>query len=470
MVAGMLVAACGGGGSANPDAVQAADGGSVDAGSDAAADATPDAEPARFCERVTVSTTGEQTGALSYFGGSAGVRRYVSEDGRFVAMQSEGALVPEDIDVYLDVYVRDRPAGTTGRASVDSAGVAGNQRSSSPAVSADGRYIAFHSASPTLVAGDTNNYEDVFVHDRVTQTTERVSISSDGTQSNCGSFYPSISADGRYVAFQSCTTGWLEVAEKTFPVSDVFVHDRSTGNTVEVSTHPLGSGPGRWDHHSGDPVISADGRFVAFESRSTTVVDKLGNGVSSEIIVHDLVTGANEFISVHFPVPSQPVDSFHPSISADGRFVAYESYETSQVTGDTNDDRDIFVRDRQAGVTERVNLTGTGGEAQEIGATSGQGSMTASISDDGRFVAFSSYANNLVADDTNGQQDIFIRDRELGTVTRVTNDAGEQPNNPSEGASLSGDGRWIGFVSGATNIIEPDMNGGTPDFYLCPVE
>jgi Tol biopolymer transport system component len=479
----LALAACGGGGPANPDARITADGAgsdaaeadapSSDAGSPDASSpdaAPPDAEPARFCERVTVSTAGMQTGGLSYFGGSAGVRRYVSRDGRVVAMQSEGSLTPEDTDSILDIYVRDRPAATTTWVSVSTTGQPGATTSRAPSVSADGRYIAFHSASDTLVAGDTNNVEDIFVHDRVLHTTERVSVSSTGAQSNCISALPSISADGRYVAFESCVTGWAEVAGKTFPVHDIFVRDRMAGTTVLASPHPLGPPASQYDHHSGDAVISADGRKVAFESRSSTLADKNGASSSSEIFVRDLDTGTTEWISVHEIIPSQPIDSFHPSISGDGRFVAYESYETSQVAGDTNEDRDIFVRDRQTGTTERVNVGTAGEQAQEIGATSGQGSMTATISDDGRYVAFSSYANNLVAGDTNTQQDIFLRDRMLGTTVRVTGDAGAQPNAPSEGASMSGDGRWIGFVSGATNIVTPDDNGTGPDFYICPVD
>ena len=434
--------------------------------------ALPDASVPRICERVSVSTAGVQTGGNSYFSGSAGVHRYVSGDGQFVTFQSEGGgLVADDVDGWTDIFLRDRAAGaaTTTRVSVTSAGMAGGGLSNLPSISDDGRFVAFHSASATLVAADGNGFEDVFVHDSVSQTTERVSLASDETEANCGSFHASLSGDGRYVAFQSCATNWSEVAGKTVGVSDVFVRDRTTGTTVLASPHPLGTGPGQWDHHSGDPVLSADGRKVAFESRSDTLVAKGGNAsTSSEIYLRDLDAGTTEWISVHAPVAGQPDDSFHPSLSADGRFVAFESLSTNQVAGDTNDDRDIFVRDRQLTVTERANLTDADSEPQELGLTTCQGSQTPSISDDGRFVAFQSCADNLVPADTNIVADIFVRDRMLATTGRVTADDGTELNSSSGTPSLSADGQWVAFFSGASNLIVPDTNGSTYDFYLCP--
>ncbi|MBP9208338.1 MAG: PD40 domain-containing protein [Kofleriaceae bacterium] len=445
---------------ARPDAA------TTDAG---AADAAVDAAAPRRCGRVSVSTSGAQTSGASYFGTSDGVHRYLATDAALIAFQSEGSLASDDTDTLQDIYLRDPAAATTSRVSVASSGTPADSRSVGLAVSGDGRFVAFHSDASTLVPGDSNGVDDVFVHDRVLHVTERVSVSSDETQANCGSFRPSLSADGRFVAFDSCTTSWAEVAGKTLAVLDVFVRDRQTGTTVLVSTHPLGDPAARWDHHSEDPVLSADGAVVAFASRSSTITDKGGPSTSSEIYAHVLATGANEWVSRHGPLLGQPPDSFHPSLSGDGRHVAYESDETTQVSGDTNMDRDIFVRDRQAGVTERINVSSTGAEAQELGTTTGQGSRTASISDDGRLVAFVSYATNLVGGDGNATRDVFVRDRALGVTTRVTGDDGAEPDGASEGPSLSGDGQWIAFVSGATNLVVPDTNTITPDFYLCPV-
>ncbi|MBK7191349.1 MAG: PD40 domain-containing protein [Myxococcales bacterium] len=428
-----------------------------------------DAAAPRRCVRVSVSTSGAQTNGPSYVGMAEGVHRYLTTDGAVIAFQSEGALAADDTDTLQDIYLRDPTAATTTRVSVASTGAPAGARSVGLALSGDGRFVAFHSDSSALVPGDSNGVDDVFVHDRVLHETERVSVSSDETQANCGSYRPSLSADGRFVAFDSCTTSWAEVAGKTLAVLDVFVRDRLTGTTILVSTHPLGDPGARWDHHSTDPVLSADGAVVAFASRSSTIADKGGTSTSSEIYAHALATGANEWVSRHGPLLGQPPDSFHPSVSGAGRHVAYESVETTQVAGDGNQDRDIFVRDRQTGVTERVNVSSTGAEAQELGTTTGQGSHTASISDDGRLVAFVSYATNLVGGDGNATRDVFIRDRLLGLTTRVTGDDGAEPDGASEGPSLSGDGQWIAFVSGATNLVVPDTNAITPDFYLCPV-
>jgi Tol biopolymer transport system component len=323
-----------------------------------------DAAAPRRCVRVSVSTSGAQTNGPSYVGMAEGVHRYLTTDGAVIAFQSEGALAADDTDTLQDIYLRDPTAATTTRVSVASTGAPAGARSVGLALSGDGRFVAFHSDSSALVPGDSNGVDDVFVHDRVLHETERVSVSSDETQANCGSYRPSLSADGRFVAFDSCTTSWAEVAGKTLAVLDVFVRDRLTGTTILVSTHPLGDPGARWDHHSTDPVLSADGAVVAFASRSSTIADKGGTSTSSEIYAHALATGANEWVSRHGPLLGQPPDSFHPSVSGAGRHVAYESVETTQVAGDGNQDRDIFVRDRQTGVTERVNVSSTGAEAR----------------------------------------------------------------------------------------------------------
>src|SRR5207245_298074 len=213
-------------------------------------------------------------------GASTGVA--LSADGRFVAFTSVATnLVAGDANGVSDVFVHDRQAGTTERVSVDSAGSEGNGASTGVALSADGRFVAFTSVATNLVAGDTNGAADVFVHDRQTGTTERGSVDSAGSEGNGASTGVALSADGRFVAFTSAATNL--VAGDTNGVTDVFVHDRQTGTTERVSVDSAGiEGNGA----SAGVALSADGRFVAFTSVATNLVAGDTNG-AADVFVHD---------------------------------------------------------------------------------------------------------------------------------------------------------------------------------------
>src|SRR5881409_2729990 len=253
------------------------------------------------------------------------------------------------------LWGRSAGAQTTVRVSVASGGTEGDDASLGSALSADGRFVAFDSAATDLVAGDTNHVSDVFVHDRQTGTTERVSVASGGAQGNGSSgligfaFPPALSADGRFIAFQSFATNL--VAGDTNSATDVFVHDRQTGMTERVS-------------------VASDGTQA--------------NNVSS-----------------------------YPALSADGRFVAFESDATNLVAGDTNGATDVFVHDRQTGATERASVASDGNQGN--GSSSG-----AALSADGRLVVFHGTASNLVAGDANGAYDVFVHDRPVSTTTTST--------------------------------------------------
>ena len=324
----------------------------------------------------------------------------ISADGRYVAFESDATnLVPADESPDYDVYVRDRVAGTTEKASVDSnENQADAGASRSPVISADGRYVAFYSSASDLVAGDTNGVPDVFVRDRVAGTTELVSVSSAGVQGNWISFGPSITADGRFIAFTSDAS--TLVANDT-TTRDVFVRDLLLQTTRRVS---LGSDglPGNADSYSG--VISADARYVAFASLATDLVPADTN-FRADIFVRDRLMDTTERVSVNTGEGQASNWSRYPSISADGRFVTFESLAENLVVGDVNEQLDVFVRDRSNGTTERVSLDSDG----VPGNLYSKGGM---ISADGRWIAFESGANNLVPGDTNMSPDIFVRDRE----------------------------------------------------------
>ena len=213
------------------------------------------------------ATSRESVGAGGAQGDGRSILPAISSDGRYVTFQSDAAsLVAGDTNGVTDVFVHDRLTGTTERVSVDSAGAQGNGASSVPSISADGRYVAFLSDATNLVAGDTNGVSDVFVHDRTTGATERASVSTGGTQSDGGCGYVAISPDGRFVAFGSLAANL--VSGDTNGTGDVFLRDRTTGTTERVS---VTTGGAQGNNFSGSPAVSADGRYVAFESRASNL-------------------------------------------------------------------------------------------------------------------------------------------------------------------------------------------------------
>jgi Tol biopolymer transport system component len=333
-----------------------------------------------------------------------------------------------------------------------------NGDSYGPSISADGRYVAFESYATNLVSGDTNSLSDIFVKDTKTKTVERVSLKKDGNQiTDSGSSYPVISANGRYVAYIS--TGDLGWGSGT---SQIYLYDRIAKSTELVSQSSKLI-VGNTDSYS--PSISADGRYVAFYSDANNLMDPNfetsasdSNGVS-DIFVRDRVAGTTKRVNLNNGIQATGGSSSNPSISADGRYVAFCSYATNLVSGDTNGLLDVFVRDTWGGTTKRVmGKTSSGSPAEPNGD-----SYDPSISSDGHYVSFVSYATNLVLGDTNGWGDVFRADMfqsRMPFVTLVSIAAnGTQGNDWASSPSLSADGRYVSFVSWASNLVSGDTNG-----------
>src|SRR6266540_326710 len=277
---------------------------------------------------------------------------------------------------------------------------AGSQQ---PSVSADGRFVTFITDASNVVPGDTNFACDAFVRDRLTNETTRVSVSSTGAEGDQGGGATAISADGRFVAFTSGSTNL--VAGDTNNTLDAFVHDRVTGVTDRVSVSSTGE---QADRFSEGAAISADARFVAFQSFATNLVaGDTNNGF--DVFVHDLSTGTTERVSVSATGAQGDFSSFAPSISGEGRFVAFSAVATNLVVGDTNGTVDAFVRDRASGTTERVSVSTP--SPFSPGLQGNGSSQNAAMSADGTLVAFDSNAR-LVQPDTNGWRDVFAH--ELG--------------------------------------------------------
>ena len=350
------------------------------------------------------------------------------------------------------------------RISVSATGEQGNGASFSAALSDDGRFTAFVSFASNLVADDTNNGCDAFVRDNGTGVIERVSVSSLETQVetgfNCDA--PAISADGRFVAFQSDGAGL--VANDTSTNSDVFVRDRALGTTVRVSVGADGETPGGIGTefaNSLDPAISADGRFVAFMSSGRNLVADR-DLFETHVYVRDLQAGATEVVSERPDGEGTNGPASQPSLSADGRFVAFVSAADGLVPGDDNLGSDVFVRDRASGTTTAASVSSSGALPQYVSRRPESEQPT--LSADGRYVAFSSNAGDLTAGDVFNDVDVFVRDR-VGGTTRMASitAAGEQAyGGDSAGPSISADGRYVAFHSSAGNL-SPGGGFGTAD-------
>jgi Tol biopolymer transport system component len=396
--------------------------------------------------RVSTATGGGQADGRSFVPA-------ISPDGRYVAFYSDASnLVSGDTNGARDVFVRDLQTGETTRVSVSGSGAEANGDSFAPALSSDGRYVAFASAATNLVEGDTNDANDVFVRDRQTNTTTRVSVGYDGSQANGGSDQPSLSGDGRMVAFISSATNIVNGG--TNNVRNAFVYDRQTGTAVVVSVNTDGTPA---DLDSATPVVSANGKFVAFSSFADNLIP-VDENEGSDIFVRDLQAATTERVSEFTGDFEGEGDSLRPSISADGRYVAFDSDDWNLVWGDTNDDFDVFVNDRATTVTTRVSVDDSGTQANSE-------SLRPSMSADGRYVAFYSDASNLVSGDTNGATDVFVHDRRSGALKRVSvSSGGNDGNGDSLRPAIDASGRLVAFESDASNLVTGDSNGFTDVF------
>ncbi|MCX8091079.1 MAG: hypothetical protein N3I86_09150 [Verrucomicrobiae bacterium] len=370
----------------------------------------------------------------------------VSADGRFVAFSSDANnLVPGDSNGRADVFLRDLTTQTTALISVNAAGTGpANNDSFDPALSADGRYVLFHSIASDIVTNDFNESTDVFVRDRVAGLTRLVSINAAGTASASGpSSDAKITPDGRFVVFSSYASDLTGSTDEN-NTRDVFLRDLLTGTTRLISVNADGTRTGNGDSYSAG--VSDSGRYVVFVSDASDLVTNDFNA-ERDVFVRDTLTGATTLVSVNAPgTRSANRGSYSPVISPDGRLVVFVSEATDLVTNAVGMDEQIYVRDLVAGVTRLVS-------ADFTGMTGGNGSSSEpSLSADGRYVAFASSASNLVTNDLNGDiTDVFVRDLLTGTTRLISrNCAGTgSASEWSAAPQISADGRYVVFLSGA---------------------
>lgn len=398
--------------------------------------------------RVSTDSAGAQAS-------SASMTPAISADGRHVAFSSYARFVVGfDLNGSYNIFVKDLQTGTTTRVSTDSGGNAVTDHSYDPAISGDGRFVVFESAATGLVSGDSNAMVDIFRKDRQTGETIRVSTDGSGAQANGHSTRARISADGRHVSFQSSATNL--VADDTNGKSDVFVKDLETGATTRASTDAAGV---QGNDNSSNYSLSDDGRYVLLQTAATNLV---AGGSGGAVIRKNVVTGQVVLANAD-GAGVQAAGCDYPALSGDGRFVAFRSSASALAGGDGNGVRDHFLKDLQTGLL--TLLSARDASVSGVFSATGESRTGTSPSADGRFVAFASTAANLVPGDVNAADDVFVKDMQSGAVTLASRDgSGVQGNRASSQPSISGDGRYLVFNSDATNLVEADTNNWSDVF------
>jgi hypothetical protein len=402
--------------------------------------------------RVSVASDGTEGNADS---GILSVKS-ISENGRFVTFASLATnLVPGDTNGVQDVFVHDRLNMLTSRVSVAANGAQGNGASgdltggapAAPYISNDGRYIAFVSEASNLVPDDTNGVPDIFLRDRLLDTTERISVSTAGVEANAQSYGPFMSTDGRYVGFISEANNL--VLNDTNDAHDVFLRDIDSGETTRIS---LASAGEEANASSNWGSVSADGRFVAFYSYATNLVADDTN-LARDVFVRDRQAEITTRVSVHSDGSQANGDSHEGHIAAEGQWISFNSVATNLVDDDTNGIQDAFIHNMDTGETKRVSVASDGSEANDM-------AVVGSLSGDGRLVVFVSPANNLVPGDVGQGWDVFLHDQKTNETTIVSVDSsGNRGNSFSWNGGVSTGGNYVTFVSFANNLVPGDFNG-----------
>lgn len=454
----------------------------------------------RPAEAASGSTTLGSPAMNGAFANAEARQPAISADGRYLVYSTAASNIgPGDANGLSDVYVHDRYTGASDLVSQSSGGQIGNGDSSQPSISPDGGYVAFASLatnfapeSNPVVNGAEVNARDVFLRDLRNSTTTRVTRGGGSLSGIGGSFDPSVSQDAAYVAFASLDRQVAGPGDCN-DVHDVMVWERATGavRMVPVGTtqSTCGTGEsaypglGQANRASQSPSISADGRFIAYSSDGynidATRPDSHKYDLPQPPLSTDPVLGTNIFVWDRTTGMSSRIDNaaggaepngdagFVPAISRDGNHVAYMSSASDLVAGDVNGVRDTFRFNRTTGATQRVSQqAGANGDGQTCtttSTTSCQSYEGPAISSDGRFVAFVSGATNLVQPDANATgRDVYVRDFADQSLSRVNvNDSGAQAAGSTVGSApaISWDGRYVAYASNATNLVAGDVNG-----------
>ncbi|KKL45065.1 hypothetical protein LCGC14_2359410, partial [marine sediment metagenome] len=411
----------------------------------------------------------EKTARISTKSSGAQVTDNASADasityrGDYVAFESLSETLVTDTNNAMDIFKKDVKKGTMTRVSTNTAGTQVNGASMNPAISgSSGRFVAFQSDATNLISVDANSKTDIFRKDTSSAgTTILISANTTGVSANGNSANPSITGGGSITAYESDATDLIAAGTDTNNKTDIFVRGTSTSR---IST---GSSGTESNNDSNNPSIAAiNGRYVAFESTATNLITPPGTATKDIYRKDTSSAGTTILISADTAGGAADGASSKASISGEGRYVAFQSDATDLITSgtDTNNKTDIFVKDTVSNTTTRVSLSSSG--AQATGA-----STNPSISTDGRHVAFESAATDLVTGDANGAvSDIFIKDTVSGTITRLSTNTSEvQSNAAANNASTSRYGQYVAYDSTATNLVSGDTNA-LQDVFLATVD
>lgn len=385
--------------------------------------------------------------AAGRWGNDASYTPSISADGAFVAFVSTATnLVPGTAGSRALVYLLERATGVITLVSRASGGGLPSADCSEVRLSGDGRCVVFSSAAANLVANDNNSSSDVFLYDRVSGQTELISVT--GTSSgNAASDSPAVSADGRYVVFASDASNLVTGDNNGY--RDIFLRDRQTHATTRVS---VSAGGVQADYTSDLPSLSSDGRYITYLSGADNLVADTYYP-AYHLYLRDRTTGATERLSKTSASAPGNNNCGASSLSADGRFVAFESRASNLVTGDTNKMQDIFLWDRVSRVLQRVSLANQGFQAD-------QDCWSPWITDDGRHVYFFSQSGLFSPEDDNTLYSLFAYDRLGAKLSQLSyNQAGQLALDYSFSPTASADGQFVAFDSWAWNLVPGDGNG-----------
>ena len=384
----------------------------------------------------------------------------LSNDGRIVAFAAKAVrgsdlVAPGD---GLELFARDLRTGTVTAISTPLSGAPQGQ-SQDASISADGRVVAFASGNDNLVPGDTNGSYDIFVRRLDGSATQRVNLGPQGVQGNLSSLEPSISGDGNLVVFSSDAS--TLAPGDTNNRTDVYLANVSAHTVTRITGATGGS----------HPTISADGRFVAFNSDDPNLVPNDTNG-HWDIFVKELSTGNFRLASVAANGGATNQSSIFTAISRDGRYVAFVSEASNLVPADTDQNVDLFRRDLTNNTTEWISVAADGGPGREPNGNPG-GAFMPAISGNGRQVTFISRSSNLTATPSpnQGRDQAFVRDVEshrttYGSANNAGGPASGDGVSTNEPMAISGDGRYVAFGSNATNLIGGEPVDATMDIYV----
>lgn len=378
----------------------------------------------------------------------------ISADGQYVVFQSNSSnLISGDTNGVYDIFAFNRETGAIERVSVSSTSAQANGQSSTPSISADGRYVAFSSQATNLVSGDTNGRSDVFIRDRIAGTTTRVSVDAQGNQVNSDNIGGVISSDSRYIAFRSFH-GFDPF--DTNSTNDLYVKDTLLGTVRYISKAANGT-----SSHSGisNFTMSGDGTVFAWEASGFYFVNFPPGTTFNQraVYVHDTKTGVTKLANRGLNGAKPNGDSYSPSLNYDGTKLVFTSAASNLVAGDANNRVDVFMFDVATEAKSLVSKTEAGQQPNEDSATQ----VSSAVSADGRYVAFYSRGNNFDTGAlTTVYRDVYVRDMIAGTTHLVSKpNAGGYSNFFSLDGAVSADGRFVAFRSFATNLTADPVLG-----------